>query len=295
MQLPQMQRLVPARTSHHAPLSAPQSAALVPAPVPSQNNSSAESSASLLAAAPRAASAAVPPQCPPAGTLATPALPHSTTQRQGRSPGGESSLAWWSAAQSPAAPLQLCSYSQAGFFETYLSLYQAIRLVRSPSSRTKQRACSVLYRYIIRTPGSRYGLEVLHSVEHKWCASGMRHIERGHHASAPTMTKALLLGGYSISIGGAQAVPKLSAVLRSAAAWCAPMATRVGLCRVSFSVFSWVFMFVKAYFYVSTSTMVSQCVLRLSCKTPAGLTRYGYCMQHTWLWRSSALVLDDRH
>lgn len=41
--------------------------------------------------------------------------------------------------------------------------------------------------------------------------------------------------------------------------------------------------------------MVSQCVLRLNYKTPAGLTRYGYCVQHTWLWRSSALVLDDRH
>jgi len=37
------------------------------------------------------------------------------------------------------------------------------------------------------------------------------------------MTKVLLLGG-TISIGGAQAVPKLSAMLRSAAAWCAPMA-----------------------------------------------------------------------
>ena len=176
MQLPQMQRLVPARTSHHAPPSVPQSAALEPVPAPSQNNSSAESSASPLAAAPRAASAAAPPQCPPAGTLAIPASPHSTTQRPARSPGGESSLAWWSAAQWRAAPLQPRSYWQAGFFETYLSLYQAIRLVRSPSSRTKQRACSVLYRYIIRTPGSRYGLEVLHSVEHEWCALGMRHV-----------------------------------------------------------------------------------------------------------------------
>ncbi len=49
--------------------------------------------------------------------------------------------------------------------------------------------------------------------------------------------KSTSIGGYSISIGGAQAVPKLSAVLRSAAAWCAPMAM---LCwvnsRVSFSV-----------------------------------------------------------
>ena len=237
MQLPQMQRLVPARTSHHAPLSARQSAALVPAPVPSQNNNSAESSASPLAAAPRAANAAAPPQCPPAGTSATLALPHSTAQRPARSPGGESSLAWWSAAQLLVTPPQLCSYSQAGFFETYLSLYQAIRLVRSPSSRTKQRACSVLYRYIIRTPGSHYGLEVLHSVEHEWCASGMRRIERGHHASTPTMTKVLLLGGTLYSIGGAQAVPKLSAMPRSAAAWCTPMAT---LCwvngRVSFSV-----------------------------------------------------------
>ena len=83
--------------------------------------------------------------------------------------------------------------------------------------------------------------------------------------------KSTSIGGYSISIGGAQAVPKLSAVLRSAAAWCAPMATRVGLCRVSFSVFSWVFVFVKAYFYVSTSTMASQYVLRLSHKTPVVL------------------------
>lgn len=157
MQLPQMQRLVPARTSHHAPPSARQSAAPVLAPVPSQNNSSAESSASPLAAAPRAANAATPPQCPPAGTLAIPASPHSTAQRRGQSPGGGSSLVWWSAAQSRAAPLQPRSYWQAGFFETYLSLYQAIRLVRSPSSHTKQRACSVLYRYIIRTPGSRYG------------------------------------------------------------------------------------------------------------------------------------------
>ena len=157
MQLPQTQKPVPARTSHHAPPSARQSAALGLAPAPSQNNSSAESSASPLAAAPRVANAAAPLQCPPAGTLATPALPHSTAQRRGRSLGGESSLVWWSAVQSLATPLLLCSYWQAGFFETYLSLYQAIRLVRSPSSRTKQRACSVLYRYIIRTPGSRYG------------------------------------------------------------------------------------------------------------------------------------------
>lgn len=108
--------------------------------------------------------------------------------------------------------------------------------------------------------------------------------------------KSTSIGGYSISIGGAQAVPKLSAMPRSAAAWCTPMAM---LCwvngRVSFSVFSWVFVFVKAYFYVSTSTMVSQCVLRLNCKTPAGLTRYGYCVQHAWLWRSSALVPSNGH
>ena len=283
MQLPQTQKPVPARTSHHAPPSARQSAALGLAPAPSQNNSSAESSASPLAAAPRATNAAAPPQCPPAGTLATPASPHSTAQRRGRSPGGESSLAWWSAAQWQAAPLQPRLYSQAGFFETYLSLYQAIRLVRSPSSRTKQRACSVLYRYIIRTPGSRYGLEVLHSVEHEWCASGMRRIERGHHASTPTMTKVLLLGGYSIVLAERRQC-------QSSALCCAlPLPgvrqwrCYVGLCRVSFSVFSWVFVFVKAYFYVSTSTMVSQCVLRLSHKVPAGLTRYGYCVQHAWL------------
>ena len=260
MQLPQMQRLVPARTSHHAPPSARQSVALVLAPVPSQNNSSAESSASPLAAAPRAANAATPPQCPPAGTLAIPASPHSTAQRPTRSPGGESSLAWWSAAQSLAAPLQPRSYWQAGFFETYLSLYQAIRLVRSPSSRTKQRACSVLYRYIIRTPGSRYGLEVLHSVEHEWCASGMRRIERGHHASTPTMTKALLLGGTLLVLAERRQC-------QSSALCCAlPLPgvrqwrRHVGLCRVSFSVFSWVFMFVKAYFYVSTSGIVSQSI-----------------------------------
>ena len=54
-------------------------------------------------------------------------------------------------------------------------------------------------------------------------------------------------------------------------------------------------MFVKAYFYVSTSGMVSQCVLQLSHKTPAVPTRYGYCMQHAWLWRSSALTLSNGH
>lgn len=80
-------------------------------------------------------------------------------------------------------------------------------------------------------------------------------------------------------------MPKLSAVLHSAAAWCTPM---VMLCwvngRVSFSVlFSWVFVFVKAYFYVSISTMVSQCILRLSCKTPAGLT--------LWLLYAARLVM----
>lgn len=143
--------------------------------------------------------------------------------------------------------------------------------MRSPSSRTKQRACSVLYRYIIRTPGSRYGLEVLHSVEHKWCASGMRRIERGHHASAPTMTKALLLGGTLLVLAERRQC-------QSSALCCAlPLPgvrqwrRHVGLCRVSFSVFSWVFVFVKAYFYVSTSGMVSQSVWALCCKTLAAL------------------------
>ena len=41
--------------------------------------------------------------------------------------------------------------------------------------------------------------------------------------------------------------------------------------------------------------MVSQCVLRLNYKTPAGLTRYGYCVQHAWLWRYSALTLSNEH
>lgn len=77
-------------------------------------------------------------------------------------------------------------------------------------------------------------------------------------------------------------MPKLSAVPRSAAAWCTPMAM---LCwvnsRVSFSVlFSWVFVFVKAYFYVSTSGMVSQCILRLNCKTPAVLTLWLFYAAH---------------
>ena len=155
--------------------------------------------------------------------------------------------------------------------------------MRSPSSRTKQRACSVLYRYIIRTPGSRYGLEVLHSVEHEWCASGMRRIERGHHASTPTMTKALLLGGTLLVLAERRQC-------QSSALCCAlPLPgvrqwrRHVGLCRVSFSVFSWVFMFVKAYFYVSTSTMVSQCVLRLNYKTPAVLT--------LWLLYAARLVM----
>ena len=75
----------------------------------------------------------------------------------------------------------------------------------------------------------------------------------------------------------------------------------VGLCRVSFSVFSWVFVFVKAYFYVSTSGMVSQCVLRLSCKTPAVLTlwlfyaaRFCYGDLRLWLgdeYRATPLLL----
>ena len=132
-------------------------------------------------------------------------------------------------------------------------------------------------------------------MEHKWCASGMRHIERGHHASAPTMTKALLLGGTLLVLAERRQC-------QSSALCCAlPLPgvrqwrRYVGLCRVSFSVFSWVFVFVKAYFYVSTSGMVSQYVLRLSCKTPAGLTRYGYCVQHAWLWRSSALVPSNGH
>ena len=123
----------------------------------------------------------------------------------------------------------------------------------------------------------------------------MRRIERGHHASTPTMTKALLLGGTLLVLAERRQCQSSALCCTLPLPGVRQWRRHVGLCRVSFSVFSWVFVFVKAYFYVSTSGMVSQCVLQLSCKTPAGLTRYGYCMQHTWLWRYSALTLNDEY
>ena len=100
----------------------------------------------------------------------------------------------------------------------------------------------------------------------------MRHIERGHHASTPTITKVLLLGGVLYIVLAERRQCQSSALCRAlplpgVRQW----RSHVGLCRVSFSVFSWVFVFVKAYFYVSTSGMVSQSVWALCCKTLAAL------------------------
>jgi len=120
------------------------------------------------------------------------------------------------------------------------------------------------------------GLSPLHAPWGGW-PRGAPQKTPAPRASAPTMTKALLLGGTLLVLAERRQCQSSALCCTLPLPGVRQWRRHVGLCRVSFSVVSWVFVFVKAYFYVSTSTMVSQCVLRLNYKTPAGLALWLLC------------------